>query len=357
MMAIDIPIIARQYTVPTASYRHYRLRLEDAPVPTPKANEVLVKIKAVSLQSRDLMVLNNEYPPPIAADVVPCSDMAGEVVAVGADVARWTPGDRVMANFFLELLFEDSMTTEIKTSALGGAVHGVLTEYRAFPEHSLVAIPSHLNYEEASTLPCAALTAYNALVYGFQRVKAGDTVLIQGTGGVSIFALQFSLASGALPIVLSASDEKLRTATNLGAKHGINYLTTPAWDEAVRALTGGRGVDHVLEVVGNATLERSLKAVRIGGSVNIIGMLGGKGVQGDAPPPHIIGTTVWNSIKIRGVYVGSVAQFEDMNRLLAANPDVTRPVIDKVFSFEEAREGFAYLQSQKHVGKVVIRVA
>ncbi|KAJ7166888.1 alcohol dehydrogenase superfamily protein [Mycena filopes] len=263
--------------------------------------------------------------------------MAGEVIAVGAHVpgTQWKIGDRVSANFMLDKLYEEH-DASIIASALGGARQGVLTEYRSFPAHSLVAIPDHLSYEEAATLPCAALTAYNALLGGFEPLKAGDTVLVQGTGGVSIFALQFALASGATVIATSSSDAKLAVATKLGAAHVINYKTTPDWDQEVLRLTGGLGVDRVLEVTGNTTLQRSLNSVKIAGSVDLIGNLGGK---------------------IRGIFIGSVKQFKAMNKLLTANPTRTRPLVDKVFAFEEAKAAFAYLEAQGHVGKVVVRVA
>ncbi|KAJ7055292.1 alcohol dehydrogenase superfamily protein [Mycena amicta] len=279
--------------------------------------------------------------------------MAGEVVSVGEDVKEWKLGDRVLSNFFLDLIYEDGMKPEVMGSALGGAVHGVLAEYRAFPAHALVEIPSHLSYEEASTLPCAALTAYNALVCGHEGTKAGDTVLIQGTGGVSIFTLQFAVASGATAIVLSSSDEKLKVATKLGAKHVVNYATTPKWEDEVLKLTDGRGVDRVVEVVGNATLAQSMASARLGGSIDLIGVLGG---VGNVPAVDIIGPCLRKLLKIRGIYVGSVSQFQAMNRLLSANPETTRPLVDKVFAFDEAKEAFEYLESQKHVGKVVIAV-
>ncbi|KAJ7710443.1 hypothetical protein B0H17DRAFT_1027076 [Mycena rosella] len=255
------------------------LVLEVVPLSAAKANEVLVKTHAVSLQYRDLMIGGAGYPGLVRDKLVPCSDMAGEVIAVGADVTQWKVGDRVSANFMLDKL-HDELTPEIAATALGGASHGVLTEFRTFPAHSLVEIPEHLSYEEAATLPCAAVTAYNALMSGFSPMKAGDTILVQGTGGVSIFALQFAVASGATVISLSSSDEKLKTAKKLGAKHVINYKTTPEWDAGVLKITNGSGVDRVIEVVGNATLKRSIAATKMNGSIDIIGALGG------APMPH-----------------------------------------------------------------------
>ncbi|KAF7320540.1 Alcohol dehydrogenase superfamily protein [Mycena chlorophos] len=249
---MSLPSSFKQYTVQGAGIES--LTVVDAPLPALKANEVLVKIKAVSLQYRDLMVVSGGYRTPVLPNVVPCSDGAGEIVSLGAEVKGWKVGDRV--HFFLDHLDAEGMTPEIAQTALGGAAHGVLAEYRAFPAHSLLEIPAHLSYEEASTLPCAALTAYTALSSGphGHPLKAGDTVLIQGTGGVSIFALQFAVASGASTIVLSSSDEKLALAAKLGARHVVNYNTTPEWAKEAKKLTNGRGVDRVVDVVGNATL-------------------------------------------------------------------------------------------------------
>ncbi|KAF7355899.1 Alcohol dehydrogenase superfamily protein [Mycena venus] len=353
---MTLPTKTRQYSFPQ-SYTLNAIQLgsfdnlviQDVPVSAPRATEVLVKTHAVSLQFRDLMVAGGGYPGNLPENLVPCSDMAGEIIAVGDDVKEWKVGDRVCANFAQDKIHNDSLNDE----ALGGAIHGVLTEYRTFPAQSIVAIPDHLSYEEASTLPCAALTAYNALSSGYEPIKAGDTVLVQGTGGVSIFALQFAIASGATVIATSSSDEKLKVATKLGAKHVINYKTTPNWAEEVVKLTNGVGADRVIEVAGNATLSQSLASVRKGGNINIIGLLGG---IGDVPPVDIIRPCIFKQINIRGIYVGSVVQFKNMNKLIAANVETTRPIIDKVFAFEDAKAAYAHLSSQAHVGKVVIKI-
>ncbi|KAJ7733890.1 alcohol dehydrogenase superfamily protein [Mycena olivaceomarginata] len=348
---MSIPTKTRQYRYSElGSYDN--LVLEEVPLPKLKGNEVLVKTHAVSLQYRDLLIATKQYPSEVLPNLVPCSDMAGEVIAVGEDVKQWKSGDRVCANFFLDKL-NHVQTPETDGSALGGAVQGVLTEYRAFPAHSLVTIPPHLSYEEASTLPCAAVTAYNALLSGYTPLKGGDTVLIQGTGGVSIFALQFAVASGATVIAISSSDEKLKVVKDLGAAHVINYKTTPDWDKEALKLTGGVGVDRVIEVAGNATLGRSIGAVRLGGSIDIIGLVGG---PNDTGPVDIVVPTIFRSLQIRGLYVGSVPQFHDMVKLITANPKTTRPVVDRVFPFEEAKDAFAYLTSQAHVGKIVIKL-
>ncbi|KAJ7091025.1 NAD-P-binding protein [Mycena epipterygia] len=339
------PTTSRQYSFPEVSSFN-NLVLQTVPVAAPKSNEVLVRNYAVSLQFRDLMISEDAYPLPVPPDLVPCSDMAGEVVAVGADVTQWKIGDRVSSNIMID------ETTDLPTTDLGGAVHGVLTEYRAFASNTLVAIPAHLSYEEAATLPCAAVTAYNALTSGWAPVKAGDTILVQGTGGVSTFALQFAVASGATVIALSSSDEKLKQFSNLGAKHVINYKTTPKWEDEILKLTNGSGVDRVIEVVGNTTLQKSIASLKRAGTISIIGAVGG---AVDVPPDIILSSIV-KSMTIRGIWAGSVKQFKDMNKLMAANPEVTRPIIDKIFPFEEAKAAYAYLQAGPGVGKVVIKI-
>ncbi|KII94432.1 hypothetical protein PLICRDRAFT_100032 [Plicaturopsis crispa FD-325 SS-3] len=329
----------------------HNLTIGEALLPKLKATEVLVKIHAVSLNFRDLIIAQGLYPTGGNTNFVPASDGAGEIVALGEDLAnagKWAEGDRVCANFALDFVYGDP-TEALKNSVLGSAVDGVLAEYRAFPAHSLVKIPDHLSYEEASTLPCAALTAYNALS-GPVPVKGGDTVLVQGTGGVSIFALQFAVASGATVIVTSSSDEKLKAAKALGAHHLINYKTTPDWGKEVLKITKGRGVDHVLEVGGPGTIASSIEAVRVGGSIYAIGHL----TQG-ASDVNIPLYAIMKAFTLRGILVGSVSQFEAMNRLITANN--IRPVVDKVFAFEDAPQAYGYLASQAHVGKVVIKVA
>ncbi|KAF9029347.1 alcohol dehydrogenase superfamily protein [Hymenopellis radicata] len=348
---MSLPTTTKEYYFPERG-SFTNLRLKESSIPPLKANEVLVKTHAVSLQYRDLMLANATYPTVIQIpdNLVPCSDMAGEILAVGDVVTKWKVGDRVCANFALDHV-HGNMSVEIFQTALGGATQGVLTQYRAFPAHSLVAIPEHLSYEEASTLPCAALTAYNALM-GPVQLKAGDNVLILGTGGVSIFGLQFAVASGATVIVTSSSDAKLEIAKKLGATHLINYSKTPAWDEELLKLTAGRGANHVLEVGGPGTLEKSLSAVAFNGWVNLIGVLD----KSDTALASVFGRTVFKSSNLRGILVGSVTQFQDMLKLMSANPETTRPVIDKVFTFDQALDAYAHLESQAHVGKVVIKV-
>jgi NADPH:quinone reductase-like Zn-dependent oxidoreductase len=321
------------------------LRLSERREPTPRHGQAVVKVKAVSLNYRDLLVVKGAYSRNLPSPLVPCSDCSGEVVAVGGGVSRVSVGDRVAA-IFMQTWLEGALTEQKAKSALGGAIDGVLAEYIALDADGLVRIPDHLSYEEAATLPCAAVTAWHALVTE-GRVKAGDAVLVLGTGGVSIFALQFAGLLGARVLVTSSSDAKLVRARQLGASDTINYRTVPEWDERVRELTGGVGVDHVVEVGGAGTLSRSLRAVKTGGTISFIGVLAG---QADVSLLPII----MKQIRLQGIYVGSREMFEAMNRAIALH--AVKPVIDRVFPFEQAREALAYLERGAHLGKVCIRL-
>jgi NADPH:quinone reductase-like Zn-dependent oxidoreductase len=334
----------RVYRLPKATSLD-DLTLAEMDRPSPGRGQVLVRMRAASLNYRDLLVARGSYgagalPP----DLVPLSDGAGEVVEIGPGVTRVAPGDRV-AGIFMQSWLGGEQGPEDGQSALGGAIDGVLAEYVVFDAQGLVAIPPHLSFEQAATLPCAAVTAWNAL-YGLHPLQPGQTVLILGTGGVSIFALQFAHAAGARVIATSSSDEKLARAKAMGASDGINYRTHPEWQEAVRALTGGRGVDHVVEVGGAGTLGRSLGAVRRGGVVSLIGVL----TQGELDPMRIFRS----GAIVRPVYVGSRQMFEAMNRLIALHR--LEPVIDRVFAVDEAKQAYRHLQAAGHVGKVVIRI-
>lgn len=340
---MSVPTITREYRTQGDGYQN--LKLQSVALSKPKATEVTIKIHAVSLQFRDLLVSKGRYPQQ-KWDIVPCSDGAGEIIALGQDVKGWNVGDRVCPNFALDHIHGD-VTKDIKFTGLGGHIDGVLREYINVPVHSLVRIPEHLSYEEGSTLPCAALTAYNACL-GPVPLKGGDYVLVLGTGGVSMFGAQIALASGATVIVTSSSDEKLQVAKKLGVQHIINYKKNVKWDEEVLNITGGRGVDHIIEVGGPNTMLKCINAVRHAGWIHIIGFVSG----GDNGIP--VGAAVSKAIIFRGILIGSVKQFEDMNRLLTARQ--IHPVIDKVFPFEEAIDAYAYLESQKHVGKVVIKL-
>lgn len=319
------------------------LTLTEAEPPRPGRGQVLVRMRAAALNFRDLSVATGKYMMgALPEGLVPLSDGAGEVVETGPGVDRVKPGDRV-AGIFMQGWLGGAQLAEHGDTALGGAIDGVLTEYKLFDQSGLVHIPAHLSYEQAATLPCAAVTAWNALT-GLHPIQAGQTVLVLGTGGVSMFALQLAHAAGARVIATSSSDEKLARAEALGASDGINYRTTPDWQAAVRDLTNGRGVDHVIEVGGPGTLQRSIAAARLGGTVSLIGVL----TRGQIDPLAILG----GGVIVRGVFVGSREQFEAMNRAIALHR--IEPVIDRVFPFESAREAYVYLKSAAHVGKVVI---
>jgi NADPH:quinone reductase-like Zn-dependent oxidoreductase len=323
------------------------LTREDLPEPEPEAEpgRVVVRVRAASLNYRDLMVIQGGYGRNQPLPLVPLSDGAGEVAAVGSGVTRFRPGDRVAGCFFSDWS-EGPLNEAAAKSALGGAVDGVLAEQVALPEGGLVRVPDHLTDEEAACLPCAALTAWHALMEG-GGLKAGQTVLVQGTGGVSLFALQFARMAGARVIATSSSDAKLARARELGASDGINYRTTPDWDVAARNLTEGLGVDLVVEVGGAGTLPRSIKAVRLGGQIALIGVLTGGGEFDPRP-------LLMRNIRLQGIYVGSRAMFEAMNRAIALHR--LRPVVDRVFPFDQAAQAYKHLQGGSHFGKVVIRI-
>jgi NADPH:quinone reductase-like Zn-dependent oxidoreductase len=323
-----------------------KLALVERDRPEPKANEVLVQMRAASLNYRDLMIVSGTYNPRMKIPAIPLSDGAGEVVAIGSDVTKWKVGDRVMPIFAQKWIYGDS-TEEKRRSSLGGGAQadGVLREFAAFNEEGLVGIPEHLSYEEASTLPCAALTAWHALAVS-GRLKAGDSVLTLGTGGVSIFALQFAKLFGARAISTTGNEDKVEKLKELGADEVINYKTRDDWDAAVLELTGKTGVDHVVEVGGSGTLAKSLSSVRLGGHVAMIGALTG---PGDFNPV----TVFMKSVRLQGIFTGSRTMLEDMVRAIEVAK--LKPVIDKVFEFDGAREAMKYMESGAHFGKVVIR--
>jgi NADPH:quinone reductase-like Zn-dependent oxidoreductase len=322
------------------------LKVVDRPEPTPATGQILIRVRATSLNYRDLMIVRGEYGGRQLQNLIPMSDGAGEVISVGEGVTRVKVGDRVAGNFFQTWLAGDITPDKMKED-LGGGIDGMLAEYVMLSADGVVHVPPHLTHEESATLPCAALTAWNALVVQ-GGVKAGDTVLILGTGGVSIFALQFAKLHGARVIATSGSDAKLSRARTLGADETINYTRTPHWERTVWELTGKRGVDHVIEVGGAGTLEQSLQLVRYGGRVSLIGLLSGLG--GTVNPLPVL----FKSVTMQGIYVGSRDMFEAMNR--AITQATLKPVIDRVFPFAEAPAAYRYLHSAAHIGKVVIRV-
>lgn len=317
----------------------------ERPQPTAAAGQILVRMRAASVNYRDLAIVAGHYfGGPVARNLLPLSDGAGEVVAVGAGVTRFKVGDRVAGTFFLDW-FDGPPKGQYL--ALGSPIDGVLAEYVVFDQQNAVAIPPSLSFEEAATLPCAGVTVWNALMVSC-RVQAGDSVLLLGTGGVSIFGLQLARLAGARVIVTSSSDEKLERARTLGASAGINYRRTPEWHEEVLKLTDGRGVDHVIEVGGIGTLAKSMQCVAFGGHVALIGVLAG--FQGD-PNPHPL---LRKGASLHGIFVGNRAMFEKLNDAVEANN--LKPVVDKVFAFEDAVEALRYQQSGSHFGKVVIRI-
>jgi NADPH:quinone reductase-like Zn-dependent oxidoreductase len=314
-------------------------------VPKVGPGQVLIRVHAVSLNYRDLLIAQGRYMRGLKLPLIPMSDGAGEVVEAGAGVARFKRGDRV-AGIFMQNWLSGEVSAFGPRSALGGSVDGMFAEYVVLSEDGVVPIPPHLSYEEASTLPCAAVTAWNALTTWM--LKPGITVLMQGTGGVSIFALQLARLAGARVIITSSSDEKLKKAKGMGASDLINYKSTPDWDQKAVELTNGIGVDHIIEVGGPGTLARSLNAVRVGGRISLIGLL--TGPEGTVNPMPILG----KQIQVQGIFVGSREMFESMNRAITLHQ--LRPVIDRVFPFNEARDALRYLESGAHIGKVVIRV-
>jgi NADPH:quinone reductase-like Zn-dependent oxidoreductase len=321
------------------------LTVTERPEPRPGAGQVLLKMRAWSLNYRDLLVVKGVYNPKLRLPLVPLSDGVGEVVALGEGVGRVKVGDRV-AGLFMQKWLEGELNEAKARSALGGGgMAGVLAEYMVLHEDGVIPVPAHLTDEEAATLPCAAVTAWHALITAGQ-LKPGDSVLVQGTGGVSLFALQFGRLAGARVIATSSSDAKLERVRQLGASDGINYKTTPDWEERVRELTGA-GVDHIVEVGGAGTLGKSLRAVRTGGHISLIGVLSGGGQVNPMP-------ILMKNVRVQGIYVGSREMFEAMNRAIALHR--LRPVVDRVFPFAEIREALRYLESGAHFGKVALRI-
>jgi NADPH:quinone reductase-like Zn-dependent oxidoreductase len=318
----------------------------ERPEPTPGPGQAVVRVGAVSLNYRDWMLLQGGYNPRQTLPLIPCSDGAGEVVAVGAGVTRFKPGDRVMG-LFSQTWIAGPPSVEKRQATLGSPLDGMLAELVVLPAEGLVRTPAHLSDAEASTLPCAALTAWHALVE-LGNINSADAILVQGTGGVSVFALQFAHIAGARVIVTSSSDEKLERARALGAWNTINYKTMPDWDQAARAVTGKLGVDHIIEVGGADTLAKSLRAVRVGGSIYIIGVLGGRTAE------VMLSPILMHTLRVQGVFVGSREMFERMNRAIEHHQ--LRPVVDKTFSFPEARAAVEYLVSGRHFGKICVEV-
>ena len=319
----------------------------EGPDPKPAFRQVLVKVAACSLNFRDLGIVRGTYRMPVRDNIVPLSDGAGEVVEVGAGVTRVKVGDKVAGCFF-QRWSGGEPPPNVQANALGGSIDGMLAGLVVLEEEGVVKIPAHLSVEEGATLPCAGVTAWNALVeHG--KLVAGQTVLLQGTGGVSTFGLQLAHAMGVQVVITSSSDEKLARAKTLGANSGINYKTTPDWEKAAMELTGGRGVDHVVEVGGAGTLTRSFGAIRVGGKISLIGGLSGPATELNP------GLILARRANVQGISVGSMQMFEAMNRAIAAHG--IKPLIDKVFGFDEVHAAYKHMASGAHFGKIVIHVA
>lgn len=322
------------------------LTLVNKPEPTPGARQIVMKVQALSLNFRDLMVTKGTYNPRLKLPMTPFSDAAGEVVAVGGEVKGFKIGDRVAGTFFQNWTGGEPTEAKGRTAKGAGDAPGMLAEYVLLEDTGVIHLPEHLSYEEGATLPCAGLTAWHAVVEKGQ-INAGDTLLVQGTGGVSIFAAQFAQMHGARVIATSSSDEKLSRLAGMGITDGINYKNNPDWDKAAKELNGGAGIDHIVEVGGAGTIERSLKAIRVGGMISVIGALSsGAGIN-----PVLV---LMKSVRLQGIFVGNREMFEAMNRAITLHK--MRPVVDRIFPFEEAKQALQLMESGGHFGKIVIKL-
>ncbi len=320
------------------------LKLVERDAAKPGAGEVLLKMRAASLNYRDLLIADDRYGGRFTLPLVPLSDGCGEVVEVGEGVSRVAVGDRVAPIFFQKWLSGDATYEGLATS-LGGPLDGCWQDYLVLSEQGMVKVPAHLSDAQVATLPCAALTAWRALAVD-GAIKAGDTILLQGTGGVSIAALQFAKAAGAEVIITSSSDEKLERAKALGADHLVNYRETPETSKVVRDLTGWRGVDHVVEVGGEETLKEALKSIRLGGRISIIGNVSGNMAN------LRIGALIATRVTMQGISVGSRANFEDMCRAIDLHK--IEPVVDRVLPFDAGREAYDAMSAGGHFGKICL---
>ncbi|KAK7428585.1 hypothetical protein QQZ08_004846 [Neonectria magnoliae] len=350
-MAQAIPTTVKQWNV-SGQGGFDLLKFSEQPLSELGDSQVLVKIQGASLNYRDLVIVKGQYPFAVTPNVIPGSDGAGTVLAVGKNVKRFKAGDKVIT-LFNQGHIGGSLDKFSSQTGLGGAIDGTLRSAAAFDEQGLVLMPSNLSFIEASTLTCAGLTAWNAL-FGLsdKRLLAGQWVLTQGTGGVSIFGVQFAKAAGAKVIATTSSSEKAKLLEKLGADHIINYKETPEWGEKAKELTGGVGVDHVIEVAGPASMRQSLASIKIDGVITIIGFVGG---QTKDQPGFL--ENLSRLCTTRGILVGNRGQMEDMCRAIEANPEKLRPVVDpKVFTFDQVKEAYEYQWSGKHQGKVCIEV-
>jgi NADPH:quinone reductase-like Zn-dependent oxidoreductase len=319
------------------------LRLQPGDIPEPQRGEVLVRMRAASLNYVDLMIVEGRYRLPTPASLVPLSDGAGEVVKIGENVSAWKIGDRVASTFFPRWI-SGPLPQDGRRDQLGATKHGVLADYVLFDEDALVACPAHLSFEEAATLPCAALTAWVSLT-GPRPLLPGEVVLTQGSGGVSIFALQFAKLAGARVIVTTSGDAKAQRLKALGADEVINYRANPDWTGQVKELTAGRGADHIIEIGGAGTLEKSVMAAAVEAQINFVGGL----EKTNGVEPSLFMRSVYT---MRRISVGSRTSFEAMNRAIAFHR--LKPMIDRTFGFEEAQAAYRYFAGRAHFGKVVL---
>jgi len=336
----------RAYIMPAGCQSTDDLQLLDRADPAPGPGQVLVNVRATSLNRRDQAIANGTYfGRRVTTDTIPLSDCAGEIVAVGPGVTAVAPGDRVAATFFQT---PPNGPPFAPKAALASPLDGVLAEQIVLHEDGVVPLPAALSFEEGACLPCAAVTAWNALMAAGRPVEPGQTVLVLGSGGVSVFALQFAVAAGARVIATSSSDAKLERLKALGASATVNYVRTPAWHKEVLALTRGRGADCVVEVVGAGTLERSFDAVAEAGKVCLIGVLEGRRAE---ISPYAL---MWKQATLHGIRVGTRELFEQMNR--AIDTCQIHPVIEHVFPFADALAAYRLQASGNFIGKIVIRL-
>jgi NADPH:quinone reductase-like Zn-dependent oxidoreductase len=340
------------YAYPIQKFGIEHLRQVELPMLQIAPGMVLIRVHAVSLNYRDLMVVQGLYNSKMALPRIPCSDGAGEVVSIGDGVSRVKVGDRV-CGIFMQRWLDGSLTAERSKAALGGDVDGMLAEYVLLAQEGVVRFPEHLSYEEAATLPCAGVTAWNALHYAGEQANPalpGETIVIQGTGGVSTFALLFAKLLGTSVIGTSSSEEKLARAYGLGLDAGCNYKERPDWSKWVAEITGGQGADRIIEVGGAGTFGQSLRAARVGGTIAQIGVLSGSATS----EPLALTPILHKQLRVQGIYVGSRAMFEQMNAAITRAK--LHPVIDRVFAVDQVREAFLHMQSASHFGKIVIRM-
>ncbi|KAK4243657.1 putative zinc-type alcohol dehydrogenase-like protein yoga [Corynascus novoguineensis] len=345
---MSLPTTQKQWLIQGTGNGFETLVYQDAPIPKIGENAVLVKLRGASLNYRDLIMPQGKYFFPYHLPVVAGSDGAGEIVSVGSHVTKWKAGDKVVT-LFNQGHQSGPVDVAASKTGLGGCIDGTLRHYGAFDQDGLVRMPANIDFVEAATLTCAALTSWNAL-YGLRRLKRGETVLVQGTGGVSLFALQFAKAAGATVIATTSSTKKAEVLKKLGADHVINYREDPNWGETARKLTPkGEGFEHIIEVGGESTMTQSLHAIKLEGVISLIGVLSG------AKPKDNIMEPLFRLCTIRGVYVGSKEQMEEMIETIEKHN--IHPVVDeKVFTLETAKEAYEYMWAKKHFGKVGIKI-